>query len=83
MQRPKAAAANVVGDAFAGLILGPSNVGPGRTRISPEKNSLSLEEIDEQPFPELIGRELLNGITLITEQQIVAVTLFNVGLPIR
>ena len=48
----------------------------------PEKNALSLEEIDEHAVPELIGRELLARITLTTEQQIAVVTLFKVGLPI-
>ena len=47
-----------------------------------QKNSLSLEEIDELAVPELIGRELLARITLITEQQIAVVTLSNIGLPI-
>lgn len=82
MERPKARAANVVGDPFAGRNLGLSDVGPERTCISPEKKSLSLEEIDEQAVPAHTGHELLAGITLITEQQIAAVILFHFGLPI-
>ena len=71
-----------LGDPFAGRNLGPWDTGPERTHISPEKNSLSLEEIDEQAVLELIGRELLAGINLNIEQQIAVVTLFHVGLPI-